>query len=53
MRGDGAVVTSKVAAERAAALEIEFADGRVTVGAGARGRVRKAGETEGGQGSLF
>ncbi len=48
VRGDGAVVTGKAAAERAAVLEIEFADGRVTVGA-------KKGRTagDGGQGSLF
>lgn len=44
------MVTSKAAAERAAALEIEFADGRVVVGA--RPKARKA---DGGpeQGSLF
>jgi len=52
VRGDGAVVTSKVAAERAAALEIEFADGRVAVAG--RAKPRKAGDPpEGGQGSLF
>jgi exodeoxyribonuclease VII large subunit len=34
VRGDGAVVTDKAAAEAAAALEIEFADGRLQVGKG-------------------
>ncbi|MBC2833871.1 exodeoxyribonuclease VII large subunit [Paragemmobacter straminiformis] len=48
VRGDGAVVTGKAAAERAAVLEIEFADGRVRLAAG-KG---KAGG-DGGQGSLF
>ncbi len=32
VRGDGAVVTGKKAAQKAATLEIEFADGRITVG---------------------
>jgi len=50
VRGDGAVITSKAAAERAGALEIEFADGRVAVGG--RPKARKAdGAPE--QGSLF
>ncbi len=49
VRGDGHVVTGKAAAERAAVLEIEFADGRVAVG-GKRARRDEAG---GGQGSLF
>lgn len=51
VRGDGAVVTSKAAAEHAAALEIEFADGRLLVG----GRTAKRGKGDGesGQGSLF
>jgi exodeoxyribonuclease VII large subunit len=35
VRGDGEVVTTKAAAAKAAALEIEFADGRIGVGAGA------------------
>ncbi len=50
VRGDGAVVTTRAGAEKAAALEIEFADGRLALGA--KARVRKA---EGGpdQGSLF
>ncbi|WGV16255.1 exodeoxyribonuclease VII large subunit [Fuscovulum ytuae] len=50
VRGDGAVVTSKAAAERAAAIEIEFADGRVAVGG--RPRPKKPGEGPE-QGSLF
>ncbi|MFC2969702.1 exodeoxyribonuclease VII large subunit [Acidimangrovimonas pyrenivorans] len=37
VRGDGAVVTTRAAAERAAALEIEFHDGRLAVGEGAPG----------------
>ena len=32
VRGDGAVITRKAAAKKAATLEIEFADGRVEVG---------------------
>jgi exodeoxyribonuclease VII large subunit len=49
--GDGAVVTTKVAAEKAAALEVEFADGRLALGA----RAGKKGKAGGGpeQGSLF
>ena len=50
VRGDGAVVTGKAAAERAAVLEIEFADGRISLGA--RGK-RMKGDGESGQGSLF
>jgi exodeoxyribonuclease VII large subunit len=51
VRGDGAVVTSKVGAEKAVALEIEFRDGRLSLGgrAGKRGK----GDGESGQGSLF
>jgi exodeoxyribonuclease VII large subunit len=51
VRGDGAVVTTKAAAEKAAALEIEFRDGRLVLGGrpGRKGR----GEGESGQGSLF
>jgi exodeoxyribonuclease VII large subunit len=50
VRGDGAVVTTKAGAEKAAALEIEFADGRLALGGKARAR-----KTDGGpeQGSLF
>ncbi|PLL11688.1 exodeoxyribonuclease VII large subunit [Tabrizicola sp. TH137] len=50
VRGDGAVVTSKAAAERAAAIEIEFADGRMALGA--RPKAKKPGEGPE-QGSLF
>jgi exodeoxyribonuclease VII large subunit len=51
VRGDGAVVTSKAGAEKASALEIEFRDGRLSLGvrAGKRGK----GDGESGQGSLF
>lgn len=51
VRGDGAVVTSKAGAEKAAALEIEFRDGRLALG----GRTGKKGKGDGesGQGSLF
>jgi exodeoxyribonuclease VII large subunit len=51
VRGDGAVVTSKAAAEQAAALEIEFRDGRLAVGG--RAGKRAKGDGESGQGSLF
>ncbi len=51
VRGDGAVVTSKAGAEKAAALEIEFRDGRLVVGG--RAGKRTKGEGESGQGSLF
>jgi exodeoxyribonuclease VII large subunit len=51
VRGDGAVVTSKAGAEKAAALEIEFRDGRLQVGG--RAGKRAKGEGESGQGSLF
>ena len=51
VRGDGAVVTTKAGAEQAAALEIEFSDGRLVLG----GRAAKRGKGDGpvGQGSLF
>ena len=39
VRGDGAVVTGTAAAERARDLEIEFADGRVTVSNDPQGRL--------------
>jgi len=39
VRGDGAVVTGKAAAEQALALEIEFADGRVEVSADRQGKL--------------
>jgi exodeoxyribonuclease VII large subunit len=51
VRGDGAVVTTKAGAEKAGALEIEFRDGRMALGARA-GRKPK-GDGESGQGSLF
>ena len=49
--GDGAVVTSKAAAEKAQALEVQFQDGRLTLGA----RAPRKGKTGDGpeQGSLF
>jgi len=51
VRGDGHVVTTKARAETHAALEIEFADGRLALGP----RAAKKGKTGGGdeQGSLF
>ena len=55
VRGDGAVVTSKAAAEKASALEVEFHDGRLALG-GQPGRAtpRKGGATKPpAQGSLF
>lgn len=51
VRGDGAVVTSKAGAEKALALEIEFRDGKLVVGA--RAGKKAKGEGESGQGSLF
>jgi exodeoxyribonuclease VII large subunit len=51
VRGDGAVMTSKAGAEKAQSLEIEFRDGRLTVGSRAGKRSRDGGES--GQGSLF
>ncbi|AXX98890.1 exodeoxyribonuclease VII large subunit [Profundibacter amoris] len=53
VRGDGDVVTTAKAAKKAAALEIEFADGRYTVGAGAAPRKAKPKETPPDQGNLF
>jgi exodeoxyribonuclease VII large subunit len=49
--GDGAVVTTKAAAEKAVALEVEFSDGRVGLG----GRSAKKAKAPSGpeQGSLF
>lgn len=50
VRGDGHVVTGKSGAERSTSLEIEFADGKLVLGA----RPAKKGKAEGGeQGSLF
>mgnify|MGYP003442791213 FL=1 len=51
VRGDGAVVTSRAAAEKAQMLEIEFADGRLDMAG--RGRKKATGKTEPEQGSLF
>jgi exodeoxyribonuclease VII large subunit len=48
--GDGAVVTSRTAAEKAGALELEFHDGRLPLAA--RTKARKGTDTPG-QGSLF
>jgi exodeoxyribonuclease VII large subunit len=52
VRGDGVVVTSRAAAEKAAALEVEFHDGKLALGARLP-RKAKAGEGGGEQGSLF
>ena len=52
VRGDGAVVTTRAAAERAQAIEIEFQDGRLQPGP-ARTPKRSKGGPEGGQGNLF
>ncbi len=51
IRGDGLVVTNKAAAEKAQVLEVEFSDGRLTLGA----RPVRKGKADGGadQGSLF
>jgi exodeoxyribonuclease VII large subunit len=51
VRGDGAVVTGKAAAERAVSLEIEFQDGKLALGprVGRKGK----GDGDGWQGSLF
>ncbi len=51
VRGDGVVVTTKAGAEKALSLEVEFRDGRVTLGA--RPAKRGKSDGEGGQGSLF
>jgi len=52
VRADGHVVTTKAAAERAAALELEFHDGRVVVAGKSAARRGKGGEGED-QGTLF
>ena len=52
VRADGQVVTTKAAAERALAVELEFHDGRVTLGGKAGARRSKGGEGED-QGMLF
>ncbi len=51
VRGDGHLVTTKAGAEAASALEIEFADGRVTVGPRGAAPKKKAPPPQ--QGSLF
>ncbi len=50
VRGDGHVVTSKAAAEKAQALEIQFADGRVNLGQRVAKKPKPGGPE---QGSLF
>jgi exodeoxyribonuclease VII large subunit len=50
VRAEGQVVTSRAAAEKAAVLELEFADGRLALGARPAKRPKDSGET---QGSLF
>lgn len=52
VRGDGDVVTTKKAAGKAQALEIQFSDGRLVVG-GKAAPVRKAAAEPTDQGSLF
>ena len=52
VRGDGAVVTTRAAAERAQVIEIEFQDGRVQPLA-TRPQRRGKGSGDGGQGRLF
>jgi exodeoxyribonuclease VII large subunit len=52
VRGDGAVVTSRAAAEQAQVLEIEFHDGRMAPGSRPPKR-EKGAPPLGGQGSLF
>ena len=51
VRGDGHVVTTKAGAERSAGLEIEFADGKLALGARAAKKVKAEGG--GAQASLF
>ena len=51
VRGDGAVVTTRAAAEKAASLEVEFSDGRLALGAKAA-RKSKA-DSSANQGKLF
>ena len=50
VRGDGAVITTRAGAEAASQLEVEFADGRLSLPP--RGKARRGGG-DGGQGSLF
>jgi exodeoxyribonuclease VII large subunit len=53
VRGDGDVVTTRKAAKTAMALEIEFADGRLTVGASSPKTSAKSKPKPPEQGSLF
>ncbi len=53
VRGDGAVVTTQKAAKKAAALEIEFSDGRMTIGTGGGKAATKAKPKPPEQGTLF
>ena len=52
VRGEGQVLTSRVAAEAASGLEIEFADGRLKIGGGPAPKVRSKPKPPE-QGSLF
>ena len=51
VRGQGQIVTTKAAAAKATALEIEFADGRLKLGGGPAPRKTKSDKPD--QGSLF
>ena len=53
VRGDGAVITDKTAAARATELEIQFADGRVKVGARSAPRKARSRDVPPEQGSLL
>lgn len=53
VRGDGDVVTSTKAAQKARALEIEFADGRMVAGQGGTPPRKPAPKKPSGQGTLF
>jgi exodeoxyribonuclease VII large subunit len=60
VRGDGNVVTTRKAAQKAAALEVQFADGRLDIGSAgqkpakpAAKQARKPGKDRPDQGSLF
>ena len=51
VRGDGGVVTTSKDAKKASVLEIEFSDGRMTVGG--KPATKPGGKVPPGQGSLF
>ncbi len=54
VRGDGDVVTTRAAAKKAASLEVQFADGRLEIGAAAKAKgSAKSAKTTPEQGSLF